>query len=101
MTTKENSRPGPKMMLRFGDGSELKDKLEAVAKANGRTLTGEILGRLEASLAADPQGRMVVVPKRTKPANALEKRLALLEALVSKLDPDDGASLVPDFTETD
>lgn len=43
-------REGQQLLLRFTEGSDLREKLEECAKANNRSLTGEILHRLEHSI---------------------------------------------------
>ncbi|WFE75658.1 Arc family DNA-binding protein [Roseinatronobacter sp. S2] len=46
-------REGQQLLLRFAEGSDLRDRLQEVAKANNRTMTQEILFRLEASLSEE------------------------------------------------
>lgn len=46
-------REGHQLLLRFAEGSDLRDRLQQAAAASNRTLTQEILYRLEASLQAD------------------------------------------------
>lgn len=56
----ERGRDGKRLLLRFPEGSDLKERLEEVASGNARSLTAEILFRLEQSLKAgttpDPEG---------------------------------------------
>ncbi len=55
-------REGHQLLLRFAEGSDLRDRLQQAAAANNRTLTQEILFRLEGSLQADTVEHE---PKRT------------------------------------
>ena len=87
-------REGQQLLLRFADGSDLKDRLQEVAKLNNRTLTQEILFRLESSLEADvnaddPADRAelgLVTFHKKKASRALAQRLDALEARVSALE---------------
>lgn len=60
-----------KFIIRLPDG--MRDKIEALAKANKRTMTGEIIARLEASF-------------REPAANSLETRVSELEGRVLELE---------------
>src|SRR3546814_8390336 len=77
---------GKQLLLRFAEGSDLRDLLDQIAKANGRSTTPEVLLRLEASLQADEKTGLSFV-KTIKPATVqtpsddpdLEDRLSALE----------------------
>lgn len=87
-------REGQQLLLRFADRSDLKDRLQEVAKLNNRTLTQEILFRLESSLeddvgdAATTGGRTIKLSslKKAKQNSDLAKRLDTLEARVRALE---------------
>ena len=51
MVNDERRREGAQLLLRFPERSDLKDRLEEHARQNKRSLTAEIIHRLEASLA--------------------------------------------------
>src|SRR3546814_5673298 len=55
LMTAERRKPqtGKQLLLRFAEGSDLRDRLDQIAKANGRATTAEVLLRLEASLQAE------------------------------------------------
>lgn len=74
MVNAPRKREGQQLLLRFPEGSELRDRLKGIADANNRTLTAEIIHRLEASLEAD-------VPDFTKPdrLEVLEKDVAAIK----------------------
>lgn len=87
-------REGQQLLLRFADGSDLKDRLQEVAKLNNRTLTQEILFRLESSLEVDTgadaptEGGKLMFATRSKAKAQFElaKRMDALEARVSALE---------------
>ena len=87
-------REGQQLLLRFADGSDLKDRLQEVAKLNNRTLTQEILFRLESSLEVDvsadafAEGRKLMFAEhsKTKARSELSRRMDALEARVSALE---------------
>jgi hypothetical protein len=54
MPVETKKREGQQLLLRFPDGSDLRERLEECAKASSRSLTGEIVHRLEMSLR-DPR----------------------------------------------
>lgn len=62
------------LLIRFGDGGELRGKLEAAAGKNSRNLTAEILVRLAQSLELDGVGPNL--PERIK---RMEKSMIELE----------------------
>ena len=87
-------REGQQLLLRFADGSSLKDRLQEVAKTNNRTLTQEILFRLESSLDAEGSaestsgGRKIKLSalKKSKTQSELTQRVDALEARVVALE---------------
>ena len=87
-------REGQQLLLRFAEGSDLRDRLQEVAKANNRTMTQEILFRLEASLSDEssikpkmPEGGLKFltatkgqsIAKLDARLNELEQRVRTLE----------------------
>ena len=46
-------REGQQLLIRFPVGSDLRTRLEEVAKASGRTTTAEVIHRLEQSLEGE------------------------------------------------
>lgn len=76
MVNAPRKREGQQLLLRFPEGSDLRDTLKNIADTNNRTLTAEIIHRLEASLEAD-------VPDFTKPGP--DERLTALESEVNAL----------------
>lgn len=50
MVTARKKQAGQPMLIRFSDGSDLRERLEERAKSSNRSLTAEILHRLETSL---------------------------------------------------
>lgn len=74
MVTEPRKREGPQLLLRFPEGSNLRDRLDGAARENKRSLTAEIIHRLERSLEnAEP------LPPG---GSAYEGRLATLEDMV-------------------
>lgn len=53
MESDSRRREGAQLLLRFAEGSDLREVLRKKAAQNGRTLTAEILYRLEKSLEDD------------------------------------------------
>lgn len=76
-----------KFIIRLPNG--MREKIEALAKANKRTMTGEIIDRLERSFEAEP----VEIT-----SSDLESRLRSIEWRVSKIEGSLQAQEVP--TET-
>lgn len=89
------TRPDP-VSLRLPE--PLKSSIQQAANQAGRSLNAEIRMRLEWSFDAGFDGQSAPAIDRASELAALKERFSRLEALVAKLDPDGGASLVPDFT---
>jgi Arc-like DNA binding domain len=53
MNSDKKKREGDQLLLRFNEGSNMRESLKRIAALNGRTLTAEILYRLERSLEQD------------------------------------------------
>jgi len=53
MVNERRKQTGQQLLLRFEEGSDLRDRLEKIAKANGRSTTAEVLLRLKKSLGED------------------------------------------------
>lgn len=90
MPAEPRKREGQQLLLRFAEGSDLRDRLDEIARANNRSLTAEILHRLEASLSDEGDARSKLAAQRLMrgPGDPLEKRVSELEdrlAAVEKL----------------
>lgn len=89
MALDTRKREGQQLLLRFSEGSDLRDRLDECAKSNNRSLTGEILHRLEASLQSAASGtvaptddtpvRNVDFTRLAEKVKWLEDRLRMLE----------------------
>ena len=87
-------RDGRQFLLRFAEESDLRDRLHQVAKANNRTLTQEILYRLEASLADSSMsdakqagmGSKFAKAAKANSISRLETRMSRLEQRVKALE---------------
>jgi len=85
---------GKQLLLRFAEGSDLRERLDQIAKANGRSTTAEVLLRLEASLQAEERSGGLSFVQTVKAAtaqvgpqqSALEARVAALEKAVRALE---------------
>jgi len=93
---------GKQLLIRFAEGSDLRDRLEQVAKANGRSTTAEVLLRLEASLPKETGSEGLAFARTAKAGAAkagsvdapdtkarlanLEKGLAALLGAIADLD---------------
>lgn len=90
MAVETRKREGQQLLLRFPEGSDLRDRLDECARTNNRSLTGEIIHRLEmsmstaaTSLPADrsddaPVGHAEFV-RLVEKVRWLEDRLSILE----------------------
>jgi len=93
--TIERRKPqtGKQLLLRFAEGSDLRDRLDQIAKTNGRSTTAEVLLRLEASLQAEEKTGGLSFVQTVKAAAAkaasgdpdLEARVSELEKAVKAL----------------
>jgi len=93
--TAERRKPqtGKQLLLRFAEGSDLRDRLDQIAKANGRSTTAEVLLRLEASLQAEQKTSGLALAQTIKVAAAkaasgdpdIETRVSELEKAVKAL----------------
>src|SRR3546814_13617245 len=90
LMTAERRKPqtGKQLLLRFAEGSDLRDRLDQLATANGRSTTAEVLLRLAASLQAEDKTGLSFVPTikaaTVKPASDepdLESRISALVKL--------------------
>lgn len=77
MAKEQPKREGKQLLLRFPERSDLRERLSAVADQNNRSLSAEIIFRLEASLQG---GAFDVGPDLDT-----EERLAALEKTVMAL----------------
>ena len=93
--TAERRKPqtGKQLLLRFAEGSDLRDRLDQIAKANGRSTTAEVLLRLEASLQAEEKTSSLSFVQTVKAAAVkaapdgtdIEARVSELEKAVKSL----------------
>jgi hypothetical protein len=86
MAVGRRKQAGEQLLVRFAEGSDLRARLEAAAKANNRTVTKEVIHRLEASLSKEgtsleksQASGLIKVPLPTARMTKLEKQLAALE----------------------
>ncbi|CDZ53363.1 Arc family DNA-binding protein [Neorhizobium galegae] len=89
MVVDTRKREGQQLLLRFPEGSDLRERLEECAKANSRSLTGEIIQRLEASMAWVPDnsaGNADDAPVPQKLFNRLAEKVSWLEARLSAVE---------------
>ncbi|MFI0848412.1 Arc family DNA-binding protein [Mesorhizobium sp. IMUNJ 23232] len=56
MEHEKRKREGQQLLLRFPNGSDMRDRLNEIARGNGRSLSAEIFHRLEWSLEAEAKG---------------------------------------------
>jgi hypothetical protein len=81
---KKLSSDGYKLLLRLPNG--MREVIQDAAAANGRTMTGEIVARLESSFASEPQKPAM----RSLSLDVVDQRLEEVERLLGSLS-------VPDF----
>ena len=72
MAKVQPKREGKQLLLRFPERSDLRERLSAVADQSNRSLSAEIIFRLEASLQSGQQANVLPDPD-------IEARLAALE----------------------
>ncbi|WP_276118377.1 Arc family DNA-binding protein [Pararhizobium qamdonense] len=80
MEDEKRKREGAQLLLRFNEGSDMRETLKRIAALNGRTLTAEILYRLEQSLEGDD--KLVNVSRGAK-FDDFEQRLTALEGTMT------------------
>ena len=87
VTQRRTPQKGKQLLLRFAEGSDLRDRLDRVARANGRSTTAEVLLRLADSLQREENvGRLSFVQTAKTPAAKARGSEADLEARVSELE---------------
>ncbi|KQN87815.1 hypothetical protein ASF03_02190 [Rhizobium sp. Leaf68] len=86
MATETRKREGQQLLLRFTDGSDLRDRLDECARANNRSLTGEILFRLEASLQTGIVTPVDENPVKTSDFARLEEKVKRLEERLANME---------------
>ena len=79
---------GYKLLLRLPDG--MREVIQEAAAANRRTMTGEIVARLESSFANEPQKPAV----RSPPLDIVDRTLEEVERLLGSLSIPDFATAV-------
>lgn len=91
-TDRRKPQVGKQLLLRFPEESDLRDRLDEIAKLNGRSTTAEVLIRLEASMKRDEAAGELSFLRSVKAGReralndvALEARVAALEAAVSAM----------------
>lgn len=77
-TAASKKRAGDQLLIRFDEGSDLRDRLEKVAKANSRSLSAEIIHRLEESLLQEDETWLEKA--RNSPIARLRKEMMLAES---------------------
>lgn len=82
MAKEQPKREGKQLLLRFPERSDLRERLNAVADQNNRSLSAEIIFRLEASLQDEVGVPDFVTGNRI---DTLEKELEVLRAEVRAL----------------
>jgi len=82
MAKEQPKREGKQLLLRFPERSDLRERLSAVADQNNRSLSAEIIFRLEASLQDDVGVPDFITGNRI---DTLEKELEALRAEVRAL----------------
>lgn len=81
---------GKQLLLRFPEGSDLRDRLEVVARANSRSTTAEALLRLEASFREEHERSTLALQRissirLTGTPDPVLERLTVLEQQVAEL----------------
>jgi len=71
-------RIGDQLLIRFDGGSDLRDRLEKVAKANSRSLSAEIIHRLEESLLQEDETWLEKA--KNSPIGRLRREMMLVES---------------------
>ncbi|MBL9062591.1 hypothetical protein [Tabrizicola sp.] len=86
MAVGRRKQAGEQLLVRFAEGSDLRSRLEAAAKANNRTVTKEVIHRLEASLVEEGKALeksqasgLIKLPVPTGKITKLENQLVDLE----------------------
>ena len=92
MAVDNRKREGHQLLLRFPENSDLRDRLDQIARSNNRSLTAEIIHRLMASLEIDGDEKSVAAADallrmglHDDPLKDLKNRVAALEAKIAKL----------------
>lgn len=79
-------RGGAQLLLRFPESSDLRERLNMLAVGNNRSLTAEIVHRLEASLTAEGvEGPNWLQKIQQSPRIQTEKRILALEVQLDLL----------------
>jgi hypothetical protein len=95
MVNERRKQTGQQLLLRFPEGSDLRDRLDEIARLNNRSLTAEIIHRLDASLSSKKNNGLPPPDAgRRLPDGDHERRIAALEHQME-------TALVPDFVMGD
>lgn len=71
-------RIGDQLLIRFDEGSDLRDRLDKVARANSRSLSAEIIHRLEESLRQEDETWLEKA--KNSPIGRLRREMMLVES---------------------
>lgn len=85
MAKEQPKREGKQLLLRFPERSNLRERLGVVADQNNRSLSAEIIFRLEASLQGKPQGAELPDPSINDRLTALEKAVLAMIGNISDI----------------
>ncbi|HWJ69165.1 MAG TPA: Arc family DNA-binding protein [Sphingobium sp.] len=85
MAKEQPKREGKQLLLRFSERSDLRERLSAVADQNNRSLSAEIIFRLEASLQGWQQANVLPDPDIEGRLGALEKAMLAMIGNISDI----------------
>lgn len=85
MTKEQPKREGKQLLLRFPERSDLRERLSAVAEQSNRSLSAEIIFRLEASLQGGQQARVLPDPNIEGRLDALERAMLAMIGNISDI----------------
>lgn len=83
MVNEPRKREGHQLLIRFPEGSDIRERLDVLAKANSRSLSAEIIHRLDMSLRVE-----VSAGAASPDAPVLFKRVDTLEQELIELRKD-------------
>jgi hypothetical protein len=85
-----------RLIIRFPDG--MRDRIAALAKANGRSMNAEVISMIEASLSQTKRP-VLIVNENTAEADMLWEMRDAIKELKEEFEELRTALLVPDFTK--
>lgn len=83
MVSEPRKRPGEQLLIRFPEASDLKGRLTEAAEANNRSLSSEVVFRLEQSFEAEVPN---FVPNFYVERSAFDALVQEIKALVARVD---------------